>query len=259
MYLPRTGYGYATDETIKSLERIIDDADIIIFQNFKESKCNNRPIELTTDYIYNKYHGTKQMICIPTFWFSGYLTESFKDALQMPYIFVWLLEKGLNNSQILDWLKNENDPKITTLIDYNVNNCLEELKQREADECSKYKCFISILDIVSQYKENNICYTQNHPSEYYFKALYKKLISILDKNLYHDINEDDIELPGPDFSPFPLDLCWFREHFKYLNISRVKYTTFVDISFVDTQVELVKMLSDKDLQILQPKLNLLRA
>jgi hypothetical protein len=112
---------------------------------------------------------------------------------------------------------------------------------------------------VSQYKENIICYTQNHPSEYYFKALYKKLIDILDKNLYHDINEEDIELPGPDFSPFPLDLHWFRENFKDLTVSRVKYTTFIDISFVDAQVELVKLLSTEDLQMMQPKLNLLRA
>jgi hypothetical protein len=135
---------------------------------------------------------------------------------------------------------------------------LEELKKREADECSKYKCFISILDIVNQYKENIICYNTSHPSEYYFKTLYEKLIYLLDETLFCDINEEHIELPGPDFSPFPLDLCWFRENFKNLNVSREKYTTFIDINFVNTQVESVKMLNDEDLQMLQPKINLLR-
>jgi hypothetical protein len=256
MYVSTTEHGCATDNTIKCLEKIIDDADIIIFQNFNMSA--DRHIQLTTDYIYDKYHDTKQMICIPSFWFSGYLSENHKNNLQIPYIFIWLLEKGLNNAQILDWLKNENDPKIANLIDYNVNNCLEELKKREADECSKYKCFISILDIVNQYKENIICYNTSHPSEYYFKTLYEKLIYLLDETLFCDINEEHIELPGPDFSPFPLDLCWFRENFKNLNVSREKYTTFIDINFVNTQVESVKMLNDEDLQMLQPKINLLR-
>jgi hypothetical protein len=256
MYVSTTEYGFATDNTIKSLERIIDEADIIVFQNFNMSA--DRRIELTTDYIYDKYHTNKQMICIPSFWFSGYLSENNKNNLQMPYIFLWLLEKGLNNAQILDWLKNENDPKIANLIDYNVNNCLEELKQREVDERSKYKCFISIDDILNQYKENIICYNMSHPNEYYFKMLYEKLINVLDKNLYYNINEDDMDLPGPDFSPFPLDLCWFRENFKNLNVSRKKYTTFIDIDFVNTQIESLKTLTDKDLQILQPKLNLLR-
>ena len=257
MYVPTTEHGSATEKTIKSLERIIDDADIIIFQKFNEA--DDRRTELTTDYIYDKYHSTKQMICIPSFWFSGYLSESHKNNLQMPYLFIWLLEKGLNNEQILDWLKNENDPKIGVLIDYNVNSCLEELKQREVSECSKYKCFISILDIVDNYKENIICYNMSHPSEYYFKALYQKLICVLDETLLYDIDEANIIAPGPDFFPFPLDLCWFRENFKNLNVSREKYGTFIDINFVNTQVDLIKLLNTEDLHNLQSKLNFLKA
>jgi len=257
MYVPTTEHGIATEKTIKSLERIIDDSDIIVIQKFNEA--TDRRIELTTDYIYDKYHSTKQIICIPSFWFSGYLSENHKNDLQIPYIFIWLLEKGLNNTQILDWLKNENDPKIGALIDYNVNSCLEELKRREADECSKYKCFISILDIVNTYKENIICYNVSHPSEYYFKMLYKKLICVLDETLFCNIDENNIILPGPDWEIFPLDLCWFRENFKDLNVSRNSYQTFINIDFINTQVERVKTLNAEDLQILQPKIDFLKA
>ena len=100
MYQEHTKYGVATKDTLQSLKKITDDADIIIFQNFKP-KNKDRPIELTTEFIYERHKKNKMIICIPSYWFSGYMTKVRSTEMQMASIFMWLVQKKMNNYQIL--------------------------------------------------------------------------------------------------------------------------------------------------------------
>lgn len=239
MYSEHTKYGVATLESIKAVERITEDADIIIFQKFHEAKHANRPEELTTDYIYTKHNTCKKMICIPSFWFSGYLTEALDD-LVIPSIFKWLVDKKLNNKQILDWLKNESHPNISLLIEKNAKDSIEELYKREIEETYIYKNFVSILDILPEYKKIFLCYTMSHPSKYYFKKLYKEIIKLIDIELYHDITDENILIPSACHFPFPLDFYWFNENFPNIsNCDPKEYVERLDEKFVYKQVSLV--------------------
>ena len=100
MYREHTEYGVATPETIKAVEQITEDADIIIFQQLHQAKHIDRPEEFTTDYIYQKHKANKRMICVPSFWFSGYLTNITKDNLMsfinfIKYFFIFFIEELL--------------------------------------------------------------------------------------------------------------------------------------------------------------------
>jgi hypothetical protein len=179
------------------------------------------------------------MICIPSFWFSGYLTEAFDD-LVIPSIFKWLVDKKLNNKQILDWLKNESHPNISLLIEKNAKDSIEELYKREIEETNTYKNFISILDILSEYKKQLLCYCHTHPSKYYFKKLYSEIIKMIDSELFFDIEEENILLPGSNYFPCPSDFYWFNENFPNIsNCDPKDYVERLDENFVYKQVSLV--------------------
>jgi hypothetical protein len=261
MYREHTEYGVATPETIKAVEQITEDADIIIFQQLHQAKHIDRPEEFTTDYIYQKHKANKRMICVPSFWFSGYLTNITKDNLVIPYILKWLLDKGLSNEQILYWLKNESHHNISLLIDNQVQHSIKEIKNREIEESFKYKDFVSILDILSEYKKIFLCYNMAHPSEYYFKKLYYKLIEIIDNNLQNEILEKNITVPRSPFFTYPLDFHWFKEN--YPNISNCDpkhYVNHLDKKFIDEQVYLIKKLdieSDFFKREIQENINIL--
>jgi hypothetical protein len=246
---------------VKSIEKILDDSDIVVFQKIHESTNDARPVEITTDYIHDKYRGKKQMICIPSFWFSGYLTISYKNKSYFPYIFLWLLKHGLNNEQILKWLRNDYDPKLEKLVNYSVEASTRELQTRENEESSKYDCFISILDIISNYKNHLICYNHHHPSKYYFESLHKKLLDILDHTLYDPVIINDILLPGGDFLPKLTDFSWFRHIFPEISDCSEQYfrSAKLDIDFVNSQVDIVKSLEQSEILQIKPYLDILNS
>lgn len=261
MYGINTKYGVATSETISALEQITEDADIIIFQRLHEAERANRVEELTTDYIYAKHGASKKMICIPSFWFSGYLTTIETNPLVIPAIFKWLIDKELNNKQIFDWLKNESHPNISLLIEKNAQDSIKELHRREIKDSSTYKNFVSVLDILPQYKEHLLCYCYNHPSQYYFKKMYSEIIKLIDPGLFYDLPNKNILLPGVSYFPPPLDFYWFNKNFPNItNCNPNAYTTRLDKKFVDCQVNLVKGLDTESSMFknkIQSQLNIL--
>ena len=250
-----------TSEFVKSIEKIVDDADVIVFQKIHGPPSKNRPAEILTDYIHSKYDGKKHMICIPSFWFSGYLSNGFKDGAQFAHIFLWLLEQGLSNSQILDWLKHEYDPKIEKLVNYNADKSIDELQKREQKESATYGCFIGIVDILSNYREQLICYNHHHPSAYYFNVLYKKLLDELGFKTDNEINIDCVGIPGGDFTPYANDFAWFRQVFQGIKGCSQQYyrANFLNADYVSKNVEIVKAYTQADIAALQPQLDILNS
>ena len=258
-----------TRKIIKNTEKITEDADIIIFQ--KIEKKINRPDELTTEYIYEKQSANKQMICLPTLHFSGYLTDQVgrpDHELVIPYIFLWLMEKGLTNKQIFYWLKNESHPNISLLIGQNSEDSIEKIKKRENVEKIEYKNFISILDILLKYKKELLCHNHSRPTAYYFKQIYLKLFNIIDVGAIEEISDEHIKLAGPGFYPYPIDFCWFKESFPDINelntnnYIKDSYSCKLSESFVDDQIDLLKIAQMGDDQLkskLSKQLNILNS
>lgn len=263
------GTGKDIDKIIKNTEKITEDADIIIFQ--KIEKKTNRPDELTTEYIYEKQSANKQMICLPSLYFSGYLTDAFGHVdheLVMPYIFLWLMGKGLTNEGIFDWLKNESHSNISLLIKQNSEDSIQEIKNREAVQKIEYKNFVSILDILLKYKKKLLCYNHSHPTAYYFKQIYLKLFSIIDSGAIEEISDEHIKLAGPGFYPYPIDFFWFKENFPDINESSTSnyiknsYSCKLNKSFVDDQIHSLKIAQMGDHQLkskLSKQLNILNS
>lgn len=260
MYLPNKQNEGFSENVLNSINKIMDDADIIVCQDFKEDiRC--RPTEVTSAYIHDKYYKEKQVVCLPVLWFSGYLTEPYHDSdAMMPYIYIWLIENGYDNQKILNWLKNEYDPKIANLIEYAASNSIDKNKQKQKEESAKFKNYINTIDVLEEYKDNLIVTRMNHPTAYYYGKLYQRFIQFLDSGFDTELNIDKIIFPGGGEMPNLFDFNFFKKIFPNIKRSRV-FRFPLDINFVNKQVDIAKTIQE-DIDFLldiENQLNILRS
>jgi len=259
----------ADSSTIEAVEKITEEADVIIFQNLNASPATGRPAQLTTEYLYNKYVGKKQLLCVPSCYFTGYLHPPDPKKAHFPGIFTWLDLKGFNNHQILKWLKDETVSEIAMLIAQEAKSSITEMASRETKDSRLYTNFISVLGILQQYREDYIVYNRNHPSSKYFQELYLKISNFLSLNPYPLASAKDIKCVFPGWVARPTDFCFFRENFltlcESLEVFDI-YNTRLDLAYVDKQLHKTKnfpflTLEDKTnikntLKILDPSIDL---
>lgn len=270
MYLPDKKNEGFTKKVIHSIEKIIDDADIIVCQDFRKG-IRERPVKATTEYIHHKYNNKKQVICLPVFNFSGYLNQFYQDRETiMPYVFIWLIEQGYNNSEILNWLKNEYNPKFANLIEYAANKSINKNRKKQKKESAKFKNYIETFDILNDYKDHLIVTSTNHPTSYYYQKLHKRFIKMLNPDLSLELDIDKNVFPSASSRiPNLFEFRFFREVFPNLNIEnssskkRSKNIGYpVDINFVDQQVNLAKAIKNENEDLfpdIKEYLNILRS
>lgn len=245
-----------TQEVIDSIESAMDDADIIVCQNFKKD-IEKRPTECTTEYIYDKYSKQKQIVCLPVLSFSGYLNEQYPNSnAVMPYIFLWLIQKGYSNNEMLDWLKNEYDPKFFDLIEHAANKSINQNKRRQEQESLKFKNYINTCDILNQYKDNLIVSSMNYPTSYYYGEICKKITHILDPKSRFELDTNKNIFPYESNIPNFFEFRFFREAFPNLNIEQLSYekslTDFmrpVDIELINEQVIIANKMKNENQEI----------
>jgi len=255
LYTKNTKYGQASPEVFNSVTKIMDDADIIIFQNFRDYHNEVGVPELKSDHIYSKYCNSKIMLCVPGFWFSGYMMST---SHVFPYIFVWLLENGLTACDILHWLKYKSDQKITTLLELHAKISLNELTRRKEEDFSLYKSCIDLLPYIKNYKQTLLCCTHNHPTDEYFKILYEQVSCKLGMDLSIDLNTKIIKPTGK--YPVLSELCFFRENFpNIIGCIDTDYSYRVNADFVNSQVDICKALQDHEMAPYANCMNILRS
>ena len=258
-----------TQEVIDSIQSAMDDADIIVCQNFKKD-VEKRPIECTTEYIHDKYSKQKQIVCLPIVSFSGYLNEQYpnSDAV-MPYVFLWLTEKGYSNNEILEWLKNEYDPKFFDLIEHAANKSINQNSKRQQQESLKFKNYINTCDTLNKYKDNLIVSSMNCPTSYYYGEICKKITHILDPKSVFELDTNKNIFPSGSNIPNLFEFKFFKKAFPNLNIEQLSYekslTNFmrpVDIEFINEQVIISNKMKNENQGIhpgIQEYLNILNS
>lgn len=252
-YLPNKKNEGFTQDVIDSIQAAMDDADIIVCQNFKKD-IKKRPTECTTEYIHDKYSKEKQVVCLPILYFSGYLNETYPNSKAvMPYVFMWLMEKGYSNNQILDWLKNEYEPKFANLIEHAANKSINHNTKRQEQESLKFNNYINTCDILSEYKDSLIVSSMNYPTSYYYGKLCKKITQVLDPDLSFESDLNKNIFPNQSDIPNFFEFKFFRETFPNLKIGDLYYektlTNFMrplNIELVDEQVSIAKEIKNQN-------------
>ena len=190
----------------KLLTKAISDADILIFQSLQ--KAPHREDEITTDYIYENFVGEK--LCLPSFWFCGYLGFPFPNS-QMLDVFCWLILNNIKNPA--DFLTNESHKPFENLIDHYVRLSAQGLNFRAKDNL-KYNSINMVDTIISNYKTKLLCFNHSHPTTNYFDFLFQKVIKNLNMDdLDFTPKEKSYEIAGADGYYFPNQFKFFRDAF----------------------------------------------
>jgi hypothetical protein len=236
------------ENVISSIEECFSLADIIIFQHFK--KEDGRPEVVTTECFYSKYGDRKFFLCIPSFWFSGYFTQSYSLAGCFMEIIAFLIhEKRMNRRDIFDWFVNGYFPEIGLLRNVLVKKSMDEMKRRESKEIGLYNNYISIVDILEECDKKLLCYHHSHPSRYFFHRLYERILYYIDGDLLEfNIDERRIECPGANI-PFLGDMKFFRESYPNLGnleSDRDQFLEPLNQKYINDQVSILYKLYMKD-------------
>jgi hypothetical protein len=235
MYDKNTKYGEITPETINKLHKAWNDADAIVFHDFKDVR--GRSLEITTEYLHSEF-SSKLLICMPNFWFTGYFSRNFES----PYngvaidIIAWLTTQGLDAKDILNWLLHEYDPKIEKLKKYNVSMSLDELKKREINEIKKYKLRLLGPDLEKLYEKKLACLCFCYPTNWYFQSIYAELSCILN---FKSKNSDEISVFHEKKAPCLHECEFFKRTFPTIaNDKETKkyFKNFVDLDFVEKSI-----------------------
>jgi hypothetical protein len=191
----------------KLLTKAISDADILIFQSL--AKMSHREDEITTDYIYENFVGEK--LCLPSFWFTGYLVFPFIGS-QMLDVFCWLILNNIKNPA--DFLTNESYKPFENLVEHYTKLSIEGLRNREGGNAKNYN-FCKMEDtIISNYKTKLLCFNHSHPTTSYFNLLFKKAIKKLNMDdLDFTPQEKSYDIAGADGYYFPDQFKFFRDVF----------------------------------------------
>lgn len=232
---------------VSRIDDAFSQADIIIFQNFKRDL--DRPDEVTTEYFYEKYPN-KYFLCIPSFYFTGYFMKSYDFNAAFVDIISFLINKGLNNTDIFEWFKNGYFEEIESLKSKNVLDSITEMKNREKTESNMYANFISILDILCEYDTKLLCYHHSHPSRYYFKRVYDRIVYYMDRSLESfELNQNDIFCPGSTI-PFLGDMNFFNQSYSTIKKLEDERTMFNHVTltqeYINEQISNVYKIHMKD-------------
>lgn len=157
----------------EDLARILNDADIIIFQAL--SPAPNRPEHVLTDNVIPNFQG--ESICIPSSWYAGYM--GFPYGFPMLDIFVWLAEQKYTNEQALNHLQHEMIPNIHHIHNYYHEESLTGLRQRASNDRSKYNYIDMEHWLLNNYNTKLITYNHSHPTQYFFNFITNQIINKL--------------------------------------------------------------------------------
>ena len=234
-------------DVVSRIDDAFSNADIIIFQNFKRDL--DRPDEVTTEYFYEKYPN-KYFLCIPSFHFTGYFMKSYDLNAAFVDIISFLITKGFNNVDIFEWFKDGYFEEIESLKSKNVLDSMLEMKRRDKEESSMYSNFISIIDILCEYDSNLLCYHHSHPSRYYFKRIYDRIVYYMDRSLESfELKQQDIFCPGSTI-PFLGDINFFRQSYPTIKKLEDERNMFNHVKltqeYITTQISNIYKIHMKD-------------
>lgn len=222
------------DKYYQRIIQAIKDCDIFIFQHHKDLV---RREELTTQFLVNELKSHSIGICLPSIQYDGYLY----DSSTINCVIKRLYSEGLDTSEILNYLKNEDDIEAKNQMIDNHNASLNKLKQKDMQNKQLYPNNISISDFIeSNYQTKIIAYDHSHPSTHYYNEIILQLANY-DIKIDKYFDEASI-LPGSS-QLCPYDLKYFTNHFPELETTE-KHDSFFKFRLneenIQKQIELIE-------------------
>lgn len=221
----------------KKVVQAVKDCDIFIFQDYKEFA--DRPIELTTKYLVDQNRSCLS-ICIPSFWYTGYLNTA---ANTHPIIYDLFINQKYSIDDILHFLENDTNDTIAGMIVDEHTKSITELQNRQTKESNEYTNFISIVNFIETYFDKKIlAYTHSHPSTHYYNFIVSELNKQYNLNIKEQFTNKSL-LPGANNNIQYSDLYFFKHYFANiiddLYYHNTFFTTKLNIDTIKKQIALI--------------------
>jgi hypothetical protein len=219
-------------ELYKKVLNAINNCDVFIFQHHSGDRNIQ---ELTTQYL-AEYNNSCLSICLPSFWYTGYLNTSTSTN---PVLHKLYSEYKYDAKMILNFLRSHTDNFVNDMIDNEHNKSIIELNKRHAKESQIYHHFIGCVDFISDnYDKKIIAYTHSHPSVHYYNYIIDQL-NQYDLQIEHYFDYNSL-MPGANDTIRYSDLYYFKQYFSLINDDLYKhnhyFTNTLTLSTVCSQI-----------------------